>query len=121
MPSQVRARKVLVVFPIRYTLRESYNIVSKWKPDTIRWGLVNGRPNVYATKASKIQQRTKKLLNEGIKVYSGANIGRIPTLDNTPFDMSQDPVQPNIDTQDKDITQLIKKVFQETDEKKIQL
>lgn len=85
MTSEVRARKVLVVFPPEYTLQEAYNTVSSWNPDNINWGLVNGRPYVYAKKASKIQQRVKKLSENGVRFYVGENIGKIPTLDNPPL------------------------------------
>jgi hypothetical protein len=81
--TKVKAKRILAIFPKDYTLRESYERVLSWNPDTdsLKWGLINGVPYVYAEKQSKFEFRTKVLQSEGIDILSGDRLQRIPTLD----------------------------------------
>lgn len=84
----ISSRRILVTFPQGYDIREAYNKVMSWKPDegSIKWGLVNGIPNVHAKKESKFSIRLSKSLQvEGIKILSGDNITIFPILDNPPL------------------------------------
>lgn len=108
---KVNSRKILVVFPQTYDMRDAYNKVHSWKPDTIKWGMVNGRPNVYAEKKNKFQIRLSALLDQGIRVLSGQNITRVPTLNNPPFDNPQPPNQPHQDPHD--LKTIIREILKE--------
>lgn len=91
----VKARRILVIFPKDYTLREAYERVLAWNPDrdSLQWGLVNGVPYVYAEKESKFSIKTKVLQSKGIYILSGDRLKRIPSLDNPSLSNTQSIVQ----------------------------
>lgn len=109
---KVNSRKILVVFPPTYDMIDAYNKVYSWKPDTIKWDMVNERPIVYAEKKNKFQIRlSSALLDKGIRVLSGQNITIVPTLNNPPLDNPQPPNQPHQDFHD--LKTFIREIFKE--------
>lgn len=89
--AHVKAKRILVIFPKDYTLREAYNRVLDWNPDrvSLKWGIVNDVPYIYAEKESKFSIKTKVLQSKGINILSGDRIQRIPSLDNPPLGDTQ--------------------------------
>lgn len=126
---RIKAKKILVIFPQDYSLKDAYDKVMSWGPDDgeINWGLVNGRPYIYAVKNSKFSIRlSNSLKKEGIEILSGVNIIRIPTLNNPPLGDTQYhpnniPQNPTISPEFKDEVKEMRNEIKELKELIVQL
>lgn len=88
MTTELRARKALLIFPESYSLKEAYEMVSRWKPDLIKYDLINNNPHIYVTRSTKIQQRVKN----DIIFKTGKDLVNIPSLNNPSLDIDTEEV-----------------------------
>jgi hypothetical protein len=114
MTIQIQARKMVVVFPERYSLVEAHNIVKKWKPDETHYDIIDNKPVVYAKKETKIIANVTRLVNEGVRFHTG--VIKIPHLTNPPLEKKEEPVK--TDPVDRDIDENTTDWHRETEDVK---
>ena len=67
----IQSPRLLLQFPISYTLEDAVEYVRKWEPDSMKWGIVNRYPVVYAEKLSRFRFRDGKIIAQGITIEKG--------------------------------------------------
>jgi len=91
MPTQLSAKSILIRFPNHYTLKQAYDIVRSWNPDTINYDVINERPTVHATRNPRFHQMVTKLVKEGAEIQQTKF--KLPPLSNPPLNTTRSSEQ----------------------------
>lgn len=71
---KISARTILVIFPGEYTMKEAYEVVLKWSPDSMKYDTVNGERYILANKSVPMAAFVKKMVARGVVFKAGKDL-----------------------------------------------
>lgn len=63
---RIKAKEILIIFTVKFSVYDSLEIVKKWKPDSIEYNVIEGKPCVLIKKESYFEISVKKLIDKGV-------------------------------------------------------